>query len=983
MPSIKISNNPNCSELDMLLKQNRATTGGTFTHTTISGLKGSYYIEDTDKFIDVYHDHVFKKGLKAYLTEGIRDCGVTPIKIDIDLRSYKDVEKPTRLYEMEDIIKICQRYMESMEFWLEDPEPEERYCFILEKPDAIFDRDKSGDIKVNEDGNKKIKDGVHIMFPNICTKTFLQLQLRNEVYKDIGDVLDKYNYDNSYADIFDKAVIDRNNWQMYGSTKSHTSYTYKVTKILEIYKDHYKEIPLKTFSTIDLVKLLSVRNKEDEALIKYEKQALMNDSEEKYIKINKTKSRSTKKTKNKARIAEIQLITGWTTKEGKQKKGYINCLSLDRAKKYDTWIEIGWALHNIDNNTKSKDGKARKLAQEEYGPDEYTKSSWCDLLLAWHKWGTQPGTGYEDENMENYKEVWDTMRYDGLGIGSLKLWARDDNVTLYNEIVSNDLHQYFMKTTGKKGGTSFDVANLMYQCYKDDFVCVSIKDTLWYYYDENLHHWIEDDKGIHLKMKISTKIWKKFNDEAFKYRPLTAEDDTTKFDSLNKTCARLKETSFKSNIMTECSELFYDKTKTFYDKLDSNYNLLGFNNGVYDLKHDEWRKGRPEDYITISTKINYTEYDPYSQEIRDINKFLCEILTIKNVRDYVIKLMATFISGSTKSEKFHVWSGSGGNGKSKLIELLEKALGDYAGKMNISNLTQKRGNAGSANPELSRTKGRRFINMQEPDEHCKLNVGLMKEITGGDKIIARALYKEPQEFKPQFKMVLTCNDRPELPPDDEGTWRRVVLVEYTSRFKPEPKGHWDNKNKESISIGQHTENINKGILSDYWVSDDKLFPQFPIDESLNDKFDDWAEPFMAMLIDTYIKNKHIDLREPDEVREYTNKYRDQNNHFKEFINDKIEILANDTSDSVIKIEQLFLEYKVWYKDNLGTSTGQKRQKDLKIFMDKEFGDYWIEGKHYTKRGYRGIRIISQHKGPDHTTFIDDEDDNDNEGDELN
>ena len=978
MPSLKISNNPNFSELDTFLKQNRATTGGTFTHTSISGSKGSFYIEDTDKFIDIYHDHIFKKGLQGYLTEGIRDCEITPVKIDIDLRSYKNVDKPTRLYEMDDIIQICQRYMESMEFWLEDPDPKERYCFILEKPDAIFDKDKSGEVKVDSAGKKKIKDGVHIMFPNICTKTHLQLQLRNEVYKNIGDVLDKYEYDNSYADIFDKAVIDRNNWQMYGSTKSHTSYTYKVTKILEVYKDHYKEIPLETFTTLELVKLLSVRNKEDEALIKYEKQSLVNDCQENYIKINKTKSRTTQNKKNKASKADLQLICGDNSKD---RKGYINCLNISRARKYDSWIEIGWALHNIDNYTKSKDGEARKLAEEEY-PDDYTKSSWCDLLVAWYKWGTTDGSGYEQESMESYKETWDIMRYDGLGIGSLKLWARDDNPELYNKIVENDLHSYFMKTCGKKGGTSFDVANLMYQCYKDDFVCVSIKDTLWYYYDQDLHRWVEDDKGIRLKMKISTEIWKKFSDKGNTFKPQSPEDTDieTKRDSLQKTASRLKDTSFKGNIMTECSELFYDKTKTFYDKLDSNHNLLGFNNGVYDLKHGEHRRGRPEDYITMSTGVNYIKYDPYSEEIQGINKFLSEILTIENVRIYVVKLMATFISGSTKSEKFHVWSGSGGNGKSKLIELLEKGLGDYAGKMNISNLTQKRGNAGAANPELSRTKGRRFINMQEPDEQCTLNVGLMKEITGGDKIIARALYKEPQEFKPQFKMVLTCNARPQLPPDDDATWRRVVLVEYTSRFKPEPKGHWENKNKQTIDKTEHVEHINKGILTDQWIPDDKLFPQFPIDESLNDKFDDWAEPFISMLIHTFIKNKHIDLREPEEVREYTNKYRDQNNHFKEFMNDKIEILSNDTSDSVIKIDQLFSEYKDWYKDNLGTSTGQKRQKELKTFMDKEFGDYWVEGKHYTKRGYRGIRIISQHKGPDHTTFIDDEEE---EGDELN
>jgi len=111
-------------------------------------------------------------------------------------------------------------------------------------------------------------------------------------------------------------------------------------------------------------------------------------------------------------------------------------------------------------------------------------------------------------------------------------------------------------------------------------------------------------------------------------------------------------------------------------------------------------------------------------------------------------LFSSFLQGTNPEELFHIFTGVGGNGKSKLIELFEMAMGEYTFKFPITLLTQKRASSGAANPEIARTKGRRFGIFQEPDEGERINVGLMKELTGGDSILCRALYAEPFEFKP-------------------------------------------------------------------------------------------------------------------------------------------------------------------------------------------------------------------------------------------
>ena len=70
---------------------------------------------------------------------------------------------------------------------------------------------------------------------------------------------------------------------------------------------------------------------------------------------------------------------------------------------------------------------------------------------------------------------------------------------------------------------------------------------------------------------------------------------------------------------------------------------------------------------------------------------------------------------------------------------------------------------------------------------------------------------------------------------------------------------------------------------------------------------------MSILIHTYNENKTTDLREPKEVKEYTEKYREQNNHFKEFINDKV--IVDLDSDYILRMADLFTEYKDWYREN--------------------------------------------------------------------
>lgn len=365
--------------------------------------------------------------------------------------------------------------------------------------------------------------------------------------------------------------------------------------------------------------------------------------------------------------------------------------------------------------------------------------------------------------------------------------------------------------------------------------------------------------------------------------------------------------------MRECRSLFYvDK---FDEKLDSKCHLIGFENGVYDLEVKEFREGRPEDYISFTTGCNYIDYDGQNQFAKQMHKFLSSVLTKDHIREYVLLLLSSFLNGNIREERFHIWTGSGSNGKSKIIDLFEQSFGDYCCKFPVTLLTQKRAASNAANSELARAKGKRFAVLQEPSEDEKLNVGLMKELSGGDKIMARALFKEAFEFKPQFKMVLTCNHLPNVPSDDGGTWRRIRLVEFTSKFVQDPDPERPN--------------------------------EFPIDTDLSSKFVDWKEHFMSLLIEYYKKYTEAgSIREPEEVLKCTKEYQKNNDFYLEFKDDKIE----DNEMGFLSVNDAFSMFKYWQKEN--GSTVKIKKRDFLNALDKMCGKRATISRVEGWKGYR-------------------------------
>ena len=254
-----------------------------------------------------------------------------------------------------------------------------------------------------------------------------------------------------------------------------------------------------------------------------------------------------------------------------------------------------------------------------------------------------------------------------------------------------------------------------------------------------------------------------------------------------------------------------------------------------------------------------------------------------------------------------------------VMQLVQKAVGEYYCILPIALLTQKRTASNSAQSELERTKGRRIAVMQEPGESERLNIGLMKELSGGDIIQCRGLFKEPIEFRPQFKMIMTCNELPEVPSDDGGTWRRIRVIEFTSKFTdtPDPKNH----------------------------------REFPMDSELTTKMDRWADTFISMILDHHSHMDAKNIVEPPEVRVATESYKKNNDVIGQFVNDCLR--ADPSLPDRMQLQKGFTAFKVWANQVVPKGKKVPDRNQFRGYIEKLYGAYPSDGK-----GWKGVRCLS-------------------------
>ena len=200
--------------------------------------------------------------------------------------------------------------------------------------------------------------------------------------------------------------------------------------------------------------------------------------------------------------------------------------------------------------------------------------------------------------------------------------------------------------------------------------------------------------------------------------------------------------------------------------------MLNLKNGMMNVETGGLKSHSRDLYSTIQLPVNYNPDSRCPQW----EKFLLEVVEYPAVVAVLQEFIGLCLIPETKFHKALVLVGSGENGKSTLLAVLEHLLG----RQNISNVPM-----GKLESEFHRASlFNKLVNISSELEISELmGSGYFKSIASGDTIDAAFKFRDSFSFTPYARLIFAMNDLPKSRDRSHGYYRRFLIVPFNKEFK--------------------------------------------------------------------------------------------------------------------------------------------------------------------------------------------------------
>jgi len=560
------------------------------------------------------------------------------------------------------------------------------------------------------------------------------------------------------------------------------------------------------------------------------------------------------------------------------KKMFDECYSQERFEIYEYWLSIGMALKNTFNDDEAFDLFDYFSSKgKNYEGTEKTKCKYAALIK---------------KNNSN-----------GFTSATIYYYAIQDNKPKFIEIMSKntfDLNQT-------------DICKYLKIIGGHNFVYEK-KGNIYKLYCFNGKYW--ENNNIIFRQYISNELY-----EFLKRILFEVYWNNREFNYLKSKIEKLQTISFKKEI----EETYKEYSGNDEIKFDNKWWLFSFNNIVYDLEQDCFREYKYDDYISITTGYNYRE--PTQNELETMNNLINSIMPIEEERKLFLQILCTSLEGRCL-EKFIVMSGTGGNGKGMINDILLKAIGNFGmiGNNSILFETSKTG----SNPEKNNLHKKRLVIFREPPEKNKFENSIIKELTGGGVFSARGHHESNTQKELNLTMIVECNTRPSFKEEpQQAEIRRTIDLNFRSTFT------------DDITLINPDEYIFKSNL-----------------EYKNIEFQEKHKfALLKILFDTYkiYKRNNYTLEIPNSIRERTNLYLEMSCNILQWFKDNY--IETKNKNDIIKLKDIFQEFR--YSDYYVHLPKNEKIKYNKTYFINYFKTNIFTKKFYVERTATNRNFIQE------------------------
>jgi len=514
----------------------------------------------------------------------------------------------------------------------------------------------------------------------------------------------------------------------------------------------------------------------------------------------------------------------------------IDALPMRFLDSYSDWITIGMVLFNEGYTLEDWDMISRK--SDKY--DGSCKIHWASFkrtvrgvtsATLWN-WLKQTNLTTFYSLMETRKDFWDLVTLLNNNDGAKYFYSIHPDAYLYNEhlgwysLGAHNIWRRFEK--GQPSGMKTKIA-----------------DTL---------------QGLVMDMKKAELI--RYARESDSEKDRKKQDELIKVHTeririIHSAYIKFGSSDFCNGLLAFLPPLYDDPD--LENKMDRNGRVFAFTDKLVDLETGLFRKILPNDYISVTCGYPApTQTDSAVQQ--KIKHFLYGLFENEQTQNYLMNVLSSCLFGGNRWEEFYVFTGNGGNGKSVLADCLKYIFGDYYLSVESNLLTKTTEKKDQPCPALVDARSSRVMLSTEPEASDKLQVGLLKKISGNDVIEARTLYTNKiTKYVPMYKLLILANDIPSLSKIDGGLTRRMRILHFPFKFVACPS--------------QDYERVGDPDLKDKII-----------------KTAEWRDQFFLLLLENYLKIKDWkSLPISSAVKETSEEYLDENNPVKQWLEEHYEI----------------------------------------------------------------------------------------------